>query len=126
MSNKKSEQLGMNPGTASHRLVKDILFNLICETGKNRCYQCGKEMSRDTFSIEHKKPWLDSKTPSELYFDLDNISFSHLKCNRAASRGAKRLTQEEARERRLERFKRYRRENYTPERRRSQYERTGK
>jgi hypothetical protein len=81
MSNKKKVQLGMNPSTASGRLVKDILFSLVCETGKNICFHCGKEMFRDSFSIEHKIPWLDSENALELFFDLKNISFSHLSCN---------------------------------------------
>ena len=51
--NKKAEQLGMNPSTASHRLVKDILYKLIQEKGE-LCYRCNNPMTRDTFSIEHK------------------------------------------------------------------------
>ena len=81
MSDKKKEQLGMNPSTASGRLVKDILWKLIKETGQDSCCKCGELMSRETFSIEHVEPWLDSDDPVKLYFDLDNISFSHLKCN---------------------------------------------
>lgn len=83
---KKSQQLGMNYSTASGRLVKDILFSLVVQTGKNTCHQCLGEMSRENFSIEHKTPWLDSEDPLKLFFDLDNISFSHLKCNFAAAR----------------------------------------
>lgn len=83
---KKQLQLGMNPSTASNRLVKDVLFKLICDSGLNSCYQCGEEMSRDDFSIEHKTAWLDSPNPVELYFDLDNISFSHILCNISKAR----------------------------------------
>lgn len=78
---KKQNQLGMNPSTASHRLVKDILYSLIVETGRNTCYKCGKPMCRKTFSIEHITPWLDSEDPAKLFFDLQNISFSHKSCN---------------------------------------------
>lgn len=35
----------------------------------------------DELSIEHKEPWENSDNPKELFFNLDNISFSHLKCN---------------------------------------------
>lgn len=38
--NVKHAQLGINPSTASNRLVKDILFSLIVETGKDICFQC--------------------------------------------------------------------------------------
>jgi len=85
MSKKKSEQLGMNPSTASHRLVKDVLFKLLIEAG-HTCFQCGEELTRDTFSIEHMEPWLDSEDPLGLYFNLENIAFSHKSCNYAASR----------------------------------------
>ena len=83
---KKQTQLGMNPSTASHRLLKDILWSLIVETKKDTCFKCNLPLTRDTFSIEHKIPWLDSKNPLELFFDLNNITFSHLKCNVADAR----------------------------------------
>lgn len=83
---KKAVQLGMNPSTASNRLVKDILFSLIVETKRDYCHVCGDKILRNDFSIEHKIPWLDSEDPQKLFFDLDNIAFSHLKCNIASSR----------------------------------------
>lgn len=81
---KKQNQLGMNPSTASNRLVKDLLFKYVIVSHPN-CYRCGEPLTRDTFSIEHKTPWLDSENPLELFFDLDNIAFSHQACNSAAS-----------------------------------------
>ena len=94
--NKKAEQLGMNPSTASHRLVKDILYKLIQEKGE-LCYRCNNPMTRDTFSIEHKIAWLDSEDALNLFFDLDNIAFSHLSCNIKSSRngGLKKHTTDE-------------------------------
>lgn len=79
-------QLGMNPSTASGRLVKDILYALVLETGQNTCYHCGDPMTRETFSVEHKEPWLDSEEPAKMFFDLNNISFSHHACNMRAAR----------------------------------------
>lgn len=93
MKDKKAEQLGMNPSTASGRLVKDILFNIICETGKNVCFHCGKPMDRKDFTIEHKVPWLDSDNPVGLFFDLGNIAFSHHSCNVGAARRPIRQTE---------------------------------
>ena len=96
MGNKKTEQLGMNPSTASGRLVKDTLFRLAIETN-HKCFQCGGELTRDTFSIEHKKPWLNSEDPLGNYFDQDNISFSHLSCNvKAAKAGRPKIHKDEA------------------------------
>ena len=40
---KRNMQLGMNHSTASNRLVKDILYSLIVETGKDICYQCNEK-----------------------------------------------------------------------------------
>jgi hypothetical protein len=82
---KKALQLGMNPATASGRLVKDTLFRLAVSTG-HKCFQCGEELTRETFSIEHMEPWLDSEDPKGNFFDQGNIAFSHLSCNRAAAR----------------------------------------
>ena len=41
-------------------------------------------MTEDNFSIEHIEDWEYSETPIELFFDLDNISFSHKLCNSKA------------------------------------------
>lgn len=83
---KKNLQLGMNISTASSKLSRDLLWNFIGTTGNNECYRCGEPMTRDTFSIEHKIPWLDSEDPVGLFFSIDNISYSHLSCNSAARR----------------------------------------
>jgi len=86
-SRKKSEQLGMPHGTAANKLRKAIMFDLIKKAGKNICFQCGETIDNiSNLSIEHKVPWLDSEDPVGLYFDLDNIAFSHLSCNSSARR----------------------------------------
>lgn len=84
---KKKLQLGEDPGTASHKLKKRIMFHYVKLAGDNICHQCGKEIIIiDEFSIEHKIPWLDSESPKEFFNSLENIVFSHLKCNITASR----------------------------------------
>ena len=85
----------MNPSTASGRLVKDILWSLLVETNKHLCCKCNKEMTRETYSIEHITPWLDSDDPVGLYFSLENISFSHLSCNISDARRPKPRSKEE-------------------------------
>ena len=83
----KSDQLGMPIGTASARLKKNIMFDLLCRLNENKCYQCGEEIqSAENLSVEHKVPYLHSENPQELFFNLDNIAFSHLKCNVKAAR----------------------------------------
>lgn len=84
---KKNEQLGMPFGTASGQLRKLILFDLLKKLNKNICFRCGEEISNiEELSIEHIVPWLDSDNPKELFFSLENISFSHLLCNIRAIR----------------------------------------
>ena len=64
-----------------------ILFSLLVKDKLNFCFQCNKVIDKiDNLSIEHKIPWLDSKNPVELFFDLENIAFSHLSCNAGAGR----------------------------------------
>jgi len=40
---KKTKQLGMNPGTASNRLKKEVMFSLVKQTGRDFCFQCGEK-----------------------------------------------------------------------------------
>ncbi len=122
---KKQLQLGINPSTASHRLVKDLLFSYVKDIP---CYRCSQPLTRDTFSIEHKEAWLNSDDPLKLFFDLENISYSHLACNVRASNKPI-YTPEELVERGKANDRRYRQSLTNEERqsrRKAQYLRTGK
>lgn len=84
---RKKNQLGMDAGTAANRLKKIVTFDLLKQLKQNYCYQCSSEIeSAEELSIEHIVPWLDSETPNELFFSLDNIAFSHYSCNIKARR----------------------------------------
>lgn len=91
MSNiKKSEQLGMPYGTASGKLRKSIMHQLMQEAGRDICWQCATKIELvDDFSIEHKTPWLDNSP--DLFWSLDNIAFSHLSCNSSAARQTRKI-----------------------------------
>lgn len=79
----KSEQLGMSFGAANGILRKAIMFKYVCLAGDDICYKCGTKIeSVDDISIEHKSVWLHTENPVERFFDLDNIAFSHLWCNK--------------------------------------------
>lgn len=81
------KQLGIGPGSARNKLIKNLLFDFSKQLGKNICFQCGKEIENEReFSIEHKIPWLNNDDAYDLYFDLENIAFSHLACNIAVAR----------------------------------------
>ncbi len=76
-----AQQLGMPYGTAGQRLRKTILFHLLAKLKENVCFKCGTVIERiDDLSIEHKKPW--EGISSDLFWDLENIAFSHIRCNR--------------------------------------------
>lgn len=91
-SDKKVAQLGMTFGKASNILKKSIIFSLIRRLGENVCFQCNEEIKTvEELSIEHKIPYLDSENPIDLYFNLDNIAFSHFKCNCGAARQIKEM-----------------------------------
>lgn len=79
----KRTRLGMDPGTAANRLVKDLLFDLAMKAG-HKCFRCSGDLTRETFSIEHKESWLRAPEPAAAFFDLSNVAFSHLACNSSA------------------------------------------
>jgi hypothetical protein len=81
----KSLQLGMPFGTASNKLRKLILFDLVTKYEGGICYRCFSKIETvDEFSIEHKNPWFG--VSSNLFWDLENIAFSHISCNTRAAR----------------------------------------
>jgi hypothetical protein len=74
-------------GTARNRLIKQLLFDFMTANNKNNCYQCGEIiLNPEDMSIEHITPWLDSDDPVKLFFDKQNIAYSHLSCNCTAAR----------------------------------------
>jgi len=86
----KERQLGMNPSTASNRLNKQLLFALGKRLDMQWCFHCAAEIgSVKDMSIEHKVPWLHSEDPASLFFNLENIAFSHKSCNYSAGRKGK-------------------------------------
>ncbi len=118
---KKQQQLGMNPSTASGRLTRDLLFKFASKAGEV-CFHCRQPLDRETFSVEHKLPWLDSDDPKGRFFNLDNIAFSHQACNYKAARKPTRTGIS-----RLEQARNWKRDNlvYDPILRHNRYLRTG-
>lgn len=56
------------------------------ELKRTCCFRCGKEITKpEELSVEHKISWMNSDNPKDLFFDLKNISFSHLSCNISAA-----------------------------------------
>lgn len=83
---RKSLFLGMPHGTAANRLRKQLLFKYVQQAGDDVCFKCGQKIeSVDDLSIEHKEPWENRSV--EFFWDLDNIAFSHIRCNVPHIRG---------------------------------------
>lgn len=79
-------------GTANHRLRKMVMFHLIRQLNQDYCFQCGAQItSVDDLSIEHKRNW--KNIDAELFWDMNNIAFSHRACNVPENRrgGARRI-----------------------------------
>ncbi len=84
---KKALQLGMSIGKAAAILKKNVMFVLVRNCGLDICYRCEKSINTaDELSIEHKENWMNSSDPAGIFFNLDNITFSHRSCNIKASK----------------------------------------
>lgn len=82
---RKNDFLGVPYGTACNKLRKNLLFYLVCELGKDICFRCGNKINRpEDLSIDHIRDWLGNSR--ELFWDLNNITFSHLSCNSLSRR----------------------------------------
>jgi hypothetical protein len=86
-SNKvKSDLLGEAFGTANNKLKKSILFHMAKMLDMDTCYRCSNKIETVAeFSIEHKESWMRAESAVEAFYDLNNIAFSHISCNIAAS-----------------------------------------
>ena len=85
ITHKRDVILGMPYGTARNKIRDKIVFKLWLELNENSCFHCSDIMTYENFSIEHNESWMSAENPHDSYFRLDNISFSHRKCNYAAS-----------------------------------------
>lgn len=79
---RKRVLLGENPSTARSKLIKSILFALLQKHEEDICYRCGERIEKiEELSIEHKESWQLADDPVATFYDLNNISFSHVICN---------------------------------------------
>ncbi len=78
----KETQLNMSLGKARNILVKSLMFDMAKKCNLDICFKCNQKITDiKDFTIEHKKEWLHSENPQDLYFNLNNIAFSHNICN---------------------------------------------
>ena len=85
---KKDELLGTSFGAACNKLRKAIMFSMAKRLGDTTCFRCGLNIDTvDDLSVEHKMSWQSSSDPVAAFFDLENVAFSHLKCNSTSNTG---------------------------------------
>ncbi len=80
------KQLGMDLGTAQHRLRKKVMFSLVEASYGTKCFRCGQGLTADDFTLDHRTAWRNSSNASDKFWDLGNIEWSHSVCNTQASR----------------------------------------
>ncbi len=79
-----AQQRILGPG-APGRLVRAVLFNLLCKAGANICARCHEAITYvEDLSLDHMKPWRLASDPKATFFNLENIAFSHRHCNSKA------------------------------------------
>jgi hypothetical protein len=72
--------LGMPVPTATAKLKKNLMYHLADKLNMLNCLKCKQHIeSSEELSIDHIKPW--RLVSAELFWDLENLAFSHLKCN---------------------------------------------
>ena len=82
---KSARQLGMSYATASNRLRKQFMFEILRRHHEDFCYRCkGEIKTAKELSIDHMIDWLDND-PS-LFWKIENVTVSHLLCNTLAGR----------------------------------------
>jgi hypothetical protein len=93
---RKSEILGMPFGTACYRLRKKIMFAMLKgRVFSSKCHACTLEIETiDDLTVEHIKPW--QVGGAALFWDLDNIAFSHEACNKVHTHGGGRPTRKKS------------------------------
>lgn len=80
VASRRKKQLGIPHGTAVHRLRKIVLFHLAKKLQLDFCFRCKQRIeSAEEFTMDHKDPW--ENVDAELFWEIDNIAFSHKKCN---------------------------------------------
>jgi len=84
---KDNKALGMNISVAQRKLVRSLLFKEIKLNGRDACFRCGQPIEDETdFSLDHIRAWRSSDNPKADYFDVNNVTYSHLYCNKKSQK----------------------------------------
>lgn len=79
---KIEDLLGEKLSTAKSKLNKLLMFELARKCHMDTCFRCGDKITDIAdFTIDHKESWILSDEPAKVFYDIENIAFSHAKCN---------------------------------------------
>ncbi len=83
---KDTALLGESNSVVRNRLSRIIQFDMLQRFNLDTCYRCGRKIERvEELSVEHKQPWRSAADPKASFFDLDNVAWSHRRCNSRAA-----------------------------------------
>ena len=83
LKQKYEKQLGMTLGKARNVLYAKMLLHYAKESGNDFCSKCNQPIDLPSeVSLDHIIPWRNSEQATELYFDINNVSLAHKKCNK--------------------------------------------
>ena len=72
----------MHPSSASNILKKMLMYDFAKKLQLHFCYRCNLEICNfKDISIDHVINYLHSSDPRKYFFDVNNIKFSHIRCN---------------------------------------------
>lgn len=88
--NLAKEILGMDFSKANQILYRMLIFKLLKDKNENFCFRCKQEIKNfSQLSFDHIEDWgktLDREFKPALFLDMNNIAFSHFKCNAASAK----------------------------------------
>lgn len=90
---KISTLLGMPWGSAQRKLYRLILIELLKRLNENICFRCSKPIKivngTEGISVDHIENW-ESEGSARKFWDINNVRYSHLKCNLRAATDSRR------------------------------------
>jgi len=83
LKKKYEEQLGTTLGKARNQLCNQMLLYYATLVNQHICHKCNLPVvDPQELSLDHIKPWRNEINAKELYWDTENVTIAHLKCNK--------------------------------------------
>jgi len=73
--------LGDETKAARFKLLRALAYEYMKMKFHGLCHNCHKFVEREDFSLEHIIPWMNSFDPKRFFYDVQNLTISHISCN---------------------------------------------